>query len=184
MTRNDFDRLIDVLRSNNGTHAIKCITGWNGFEPGQTYQAELTRNGAVKANDKDGIATPIGYNSCTFFDLAVPLPTPAETEADQRRVLGNKLTELSDHLLTERETFHPGQLVEFIPGMDNFKDVKLFRVIEQVDQFVAKPDGEPWNSNHIELLDLRVAYVRTTRDGDFLLEGFIDSRRVRVAEGF
>lgn len=184
MTRNELDLLIDVLRSSKAPFAIKCVTGWNGFEPGKTYQAELARDGAVLANDKDGIATPIGYNSCTFFELATPLPSRAEAEADQRTELGNKLIELSDHLLLERENYKPGQVVEFIPGMDNFKGVKLFRVIEQVEEFVAKSEGNPWDANHVELLDLRVAYISTTHGGEFLLEGFIDSRRVRLAEGF
>jgi hypothetical protein len=184
MTKNDLTLLIEVLRTTNAPHAIKCVTTWNGFEAGQTYQAELNRVNEVFANDKDGIPTGITPSSCTFFELAAQLPSPAETAADKRKDLANMLTELSDHLLTERVTYQPGQLVEFIPGMDNFKNVKLFRVIEQVAEFQAFPNANPYNSQEIELLDLRVAYMHTIRDQNYLLEAFIDSRRVRLAEGF
>lgn len=183
MTKNDLNLLLEFLRA-GATHPVICNETWNGFESGMTYQAESPATGTISAKDKHGIPTNIAP-VINFFDLAKPLPSQADIAADKRTEAGNKLIELSDHLLTERENFLPGQLVEFIPGMDNFKDVKLFRVIEQVDVFVAKPDGNPWDSSHIELLDLRVAYIRTVRDGtEFLLEGFIDSRRVRLAEGF
>lgn len=183
MTKNDFALLTQTLGASKAPHPIRCTETWNGFEAGLTYQAEINAQREVYANDKFGIPTAIG-SGCTFFELAIALPSPQDTARSERTGLSNKLIALSDHLLTERETYLPGQLVEFIPGMDNFKDVKLFRVIEQVDVFVAKPDGNPWDSSNIELLDLRVAYIRTVRDGtEFLLEGFLDSRRVRLAEG-
>lgn len=182
MTKNDLNLLTESLRS-GATHPVKCNTTWNGFEAAMSYQAEFV-NGTVSAKDKHGVSTNI-VPVIPFFDLGKPLPSTEETAKANRNDLANLLTELSDHLLTERENYLPGQLVEFIPGMDNFKGVKLFRVIEQKEEFIAKPNGNPYDGPDIELLDLRVAFIHEGHDDKkYLLEAFLDSRRVRLAEGF
>lgn len=182
MTRNDLNLLIDAMRVSKGTYAIKCVTTWNGFEAGQIYHTELARDGAVMANDKDGISTAIGFNSCTFFELSSPLPSQKDTLLAERRLYANKLKELSAHLLTdERDVFGAGELVEWKPGMCNLNtQASVFCVVEQVEPFVAKPQGSPFDSGAIELLDLRVAFLHSDNR---LNEIFMDSRRVRKAEG-
>lgn len=180
MTKNDLNLLIEVMRNSKAPYAIRCTEAWNGFEKGLTYEAELATNGQLFAKDKDGIPTAI--NSVhAFFDPVKALPTPEETAQAERKVTADKLRELASNFLTEeRDVFGAGELVEWKPGMCNLNvNSNVFCVIEQVEPFVAKPNGSPFDSAAIEVLDLRVAFIHR----DSLSEIFVDSRRMRKAEG-
>ena len=180
MTKNDLSLLIEVVRNSKAPYPIRCTEAWNGFEKGLEYQAELAPNGVLVAKDKDGIPTSISA-VFTFFDPIKALPSPEETALTERKETAGKLRELAAHFLVEeRDTFGAGELVEWKPGMCNlsFKG-DVFCVIEQVEPFVAKPDGSPFDISAIEILDLRVAFIHR----DCLSEVFVDSRRMRKAEG-
>ena len=185
MTKNDLTLLIAALHASKGTHAIKCTVTWNGFEAGQTYQAEYKSIGCVQAADKDGIMTNIGINACTFFELSGHLPTEAEKTAQRKAENAARLNQLAVHLTLERGTYGVGQIVEWIPGLCNRRipsDNAVMYVVEQTDVVVSKPNGSAADQNDSELVDLRVACLATSgRDDEAcVIEVMVDSRRVRV----
>lgn len=185
MTKNDLTLLSEVLRASKGTHPIKCVTTWNGFEAGQTYQAEATANGAVFAHDKDGISTTISASSCTFFELFSPLPTEEDRTSQRKEENAAKLRSLAPHLTLERGNFGVGQIVEWIPGLCNRRLPSrnaLMYVVVQTDAVLVKPDGEASNPHDIELVDLRIACLATSgrEDEECVVEVMVDSRRVQL----
>lgn len=187
MTKNDLSLLAEVLRASKGTHPITCNTTWNGFEAGQTYQAEINTAGEVFANDKHGIATAITSN-CTFFDVINGLPVAPTKEdriAQGKEESAAKLNQLAVYLTLERGTYGPGQIVEWIPGLCNRRlpsNNAVMYVVEQTDVVVSKPNGSAADPNDSELVDLRVACMATSgRDDEHcVVEVMVDSRRVQL----
>lgn len=188
MTKNDLSLLAEVLRASKAPHPITCVTTWNGFEAGQTYQAESAELGGVFAKDKDGIPTGITANSCNFFELANTLPVvPTEAEKIAARKLENaaKLRDLGAYLTLERGTFGAGQTVEWIPGMCNralpSKNALMY-VVEQTEAVLGKHNGDAADPNAMELVDLRVACMATSPrdDEECIVEVMVDSRRVQL----
>lgn len=187
MTKNDLSLLAEVLRASKSTHPILCNNTWNGFEAGQTYQAEINNAGEVFANDKHGIATSI-TSACTFFQLASelqPAPTAEERDAERKEANVAALRELGAHLTVERSSFGAGQIVGWIPGMCNRQlpsKNALMYVVEQTEAVLAKPNGDASNPNDMDLVDLRVACMATSPrdDEQCIVEVLVDSRRVQL----
>lgn len=181
MTKEDFELLGEVLFASKKPYTLLCNTTWNGFEAGQRYQADLlteARPLVVTAKDKDGIDTSL-TRAFTFFDLMGVLPSKSELEDEHRGQTNALLSELTGNLLRPYKQYQPGDMVEFIPGMENFGDAKVFCVVKQMSPFQAFKDGNPFNSSQIEMLDLRVTYFHQTASGKRVCETHIDSRRVR-----
>lgn len=187
MTKNELNLLAEVLRASKGTHPVLCNNTWNGFEAGQTYQAEINQQGEVFANDRHGIPTSI-VSACTFFQLASELqrvPTTEEKTVALKKMNAAKLRELGVYLTLERGNFGAGQIVQWIPGMCNRSlpsRKALMYVVEQTEPVLGKHNGEAADPNAMELVDLRVACMATSPrdDEECIVEVLVDSRRVQL----
>lgn len=178
MTHAHFLQLIDRIKQ-RGPQLVSCISSWNGFTTGNNYVVNRHANNTICATDDQGIHTVIDTDSCQHFsgDGWISFDPAADEMAAQSP--RERLAHLASYLLNERESFEPGQIVEWIPGLKS-SSFDLMYVIEQVEPFVANPGGSPFRPEDVEVLDLRVAFIAGKQPS--LLECFVDSRRVQLAK--
>lgn len=172
---------------------LLCTESWNGFIAGASYEAFPSMHNlrtVLAAHDKHSIITPITESAAAFFEIdngvqMDPVLSEEERRQQERQAIANKLCELGDFLLRERPQFHPRELLEWIPVMNNRRLPSAGAVMMVIEQLpVPTPvcsGGNLANPNDNELVDLRVACLATSSrdDEDCLVEVMVDSRRVR-----
>ena len=134
MTHAHFLQLIDRIKQ-RGPQLVSCISSWNGFTTGNSYVVNRHANNTICATDDQGIHTVIDTDSCQHFsgDGWISFDPAADEMAAQSP--RERLAHLASYLLNERESFEPGQIVEWIPGLKS-SSFDLMYVIEQVEPFV------------------------------------------------